>query len=49
VNAANISRYRSACKALREAGLFAEDDAGRFRVNQDEVARLRALSQKIGR
>jgi hypothetical protein len=49
VNAANISRYRSACKALREAGLFVEDDAGRFRVDQDEVARLRALAQKVGR
>jgi len=49
VNAGNISRYRSACKALREAGLFVEDDAGRFRVNQDEVARLRVLAQKVGR
>lgn len=49
VNEANISRYRSACKALREAGLFVEDDAGRFRVDQDEVARLRALAQKLGR
>ena len=49
VNEANISRYRSACKALREAGLFVEDGAGRFRVDQDEVARLRALAQKVGR
>jgi hypothetical protein len=49
VNEANISRYRSACKALREAGLCVEDGAGRFRVDQDEVARLRALAQKVGR
>jgi DNA excision repair protein ERCC-3 len=49
VNEANISRYRSACKALREAGLFVEDGAGRFRVDQGEVARLRALAQKVGR
>ena len=37
VNQANISRYRSACKALREVGLFSEDSAGRFTVDQDEV------------
>jgi hypothetical protein len=47
VNAGNISRYRSACKALREVGLFVEDSAGRFIVNQDELARLRALAQKF--
>ena len=49
VNAGNISRYRSACKALREVGLFVEDEQGRFKVNQDEIARLRALAQRLGR
>ncbi|CAG0983355.1 hypothetical protein ARNL5_02657 [Anaerolineae bacterium] len=49
VNQANISRYRSACKALREVDLFTEDQAGRFTVNQDEIARLRALAQRMGK
>ena len=49
VNQANISRYRSACNALREVGLFSEDSAGRFTVDQDEVARLRALAQQMSR
>ena len=49
VNAGNISRYRSACKALRDADLFVEDGDGRFKVNQDEIARLRALAQRLGR
>jgi hypothetical protein len=49
VNAGNISRYRSACKALREVGLFVEDEQGRFKVNQDEIARLRVLAQRLGR
>ena len=49
VNQANISRYRSACKALREVGLFSEDSAGRFTVDQDEVSRLRALAQQMSR
>jgi len=47
VNQANISRYRSACKALRDAGLFVEDADGRFKVNQDEIARLRSLAQRM--
>jgi hypothetical protein len=49
VNQANISRYRSACKALREVGLFTEDQDGRFTVNHDEIARLRALAQRMGK
>ena len=49
VNQANISRYRSACKALREVDLFTEDQAGRFTVNHDEIARLRALAQRMGK
>ncbi len=49
VNQANISRYRSACKALREVGLFSEDSAGRFAVDQEEIARLRALAQRLSR
>ena len=48
VNQANISRYRSACKALREVDLFTEDQVGRFTVNQDEIARLRAVAQRMG-
>ena len=49
VNAGNISRYRSACKALRDVDLFVEDGDGRFKVSQDEIARLRALAQRLGR
>jgi hypothetical protein len=49
VNQANISRYRSACKALREVGLFSEDSAGRFAVDQEEIARLRAQAQRLSR
>jgi len=48
VNASNSSRYRSACRALRTTGLFKEDADGRFQVNQDEIARLRALSRQLG-
>ena len=48
VNASNSSRYRSACRALRKTGLFSEDADGRFQVNQDEIARLRALSRQLG-
>ncbi len=49
VNPANISRYRSACKALHEVSLFSEDAQGRFTVNQDELARLQALAQRMGK
>ena len=49
VNPANISRYRSACKALRDAGLFVEDASGRFTVNHDEIARLQSLAQQMKR
>jgi hypothetical protein len=49
VNQANISRYRSACRALREVGLFSEDSAGRFTVDRGEIARLQALTQRLGR
>jgi hypothetical protein len=49
VNQANISRYRSACRALREVGLFSEDAAGRFTVDRDEIARLQALAQRMSR
>ncbi len=50
-DAATISRMRSACKALLSVGLFTgvagEDKVARFRVNTDEVGRLRALARAV--
>ena len=43
-DAATISRFRSACKALLAVGLFADAGEGRYTVNQAEVSRLRALA-----
>jgi hypothetical protein len=43
-DAATISRFRSACKALLAAGLFTDAGEGRYTVNQAEVSRLRALA-----
>ncbi len=43
-DAATISRFRSACKALLAAGLFTDAGNGRYTVNQAEVSRLRALA-----
>jgi|WetSurMetagenome_2_1015567.scaffolds.fasta_scaffold20787_4 hypothetical protein len=47
VNQANISRYRSACKALRDVGLFVEDKEGRFTVDHDEISRLQSLAEHM--
>lgn len=46
---ATISRFRSACKALLSVGLFTKDGHDRYSVSQDEVRRLRALSQMTRR
>ncbi len=43
-DAATISRFRSACKALLAVGLFTDAGEGRYTVNQAEVSRLRALA-----
>jgi hypothetical protein len=47
VNQANISRYRSACRALRDVGLFVEDQAGRFTVDHAEISRLQSLAEHM--
>ncbi len=48
---ATVSRMRSACKALLQVGLFTgvagEDKIARYRVNTDEVGRLRALARAV--
>lgn len=50
-DAATVSRMRSACKALLKVGLFTgvagEDGTARFRVNGDEIGRLRALAKAV--
>ncbi len=51
-DAATLSRYRSAGKALVKVGLFTEDGADhggnpRFKCNQDEIERLRALASRM--
>lgn len=51
-DAATVSRFRSACKALRSAGLFAvsgKDETGedRYTANQDKINRLRALAEAV--
>lgn len=43
-DASTRSRLNSACAALKKAGLLADAGQGRYRVNQEEVTRLRALS-----
>lgn len=43
-DAATISRFRSACKALLSVGLFTDAGEGRYTVNQGEISRLRALA-----
>lgn len=43
-DAATISRFRSACKALLSIGLFMDAGEGRYTVNQAEVNRQRALA-----
>lgn len=45
VDAATQSRMSSACKAAAEIGLMTVDADGRYRVNQDEIQRLKTLSQ----
>jgi DNA excision repair protein ERCC-3 len=39
-----LTRLTSACRAARLAGLLVLDDDGRYRVNRDEINRLKALS-----
>lgn len=41
---ATQSRMSSACKAAEKIGLMTADGAGRYQVNQEEIQRLRALS-----
>ena len=48
-DAATISRFRSACKALLAVGLFTDAGEGRYTVNQAEVSRLRALAGAMKR
>lgn len=44
-DAATHSRMSSACKAVEKAGLMVADAQGRYRVNQEEIQRLKTLSQ----
>lgn len=39
-----VSRLSSACKGVVKVGLMNVDDQGRYKVNQDEIQRLKALS-----
>jgi len=39
-----LSRLTAACRAARLVGLLALDNDGRYRVNQDEINRLKVLS-----
>lgn len=48
INAANRSRYQSACKACVKVGLMKADENGRYIVDQEEIARLKALSSLRG-
>jgi superfamily II DNA/RNA helicase len=45
VDAATQSRMRSACNAAVKIGLMMADENGRYRVNQDELNRLKTLSE----
>jgi hypothetical protein len=38
------SRMSSACKAAVKIGLMSMDDLGRFKVNAEEINRLKVLS-----
>jgi DNA excision repair protein ERCC-3 len=40
----SLSRLSSACKAAVKVGLMVSDEHGRYRVNQDEIHRLKVLS-----
>lgn len=44
-----VQRYSAACKALLFFGLFTKDTNDRYSVSQDELRRLRALSQMTRR
>lgn len=44
IDAATVSRFRSACKALLKVGVFKDAGDGRYTVNRDEVNRLQALA-----
>ena len=39
-----VSRLSAACKGALKAGLLVVDDQGRYRVNQNEITRLKVLS-----
>jgi hypothetical protein len=39
-----MSSSKTSCTALKKAGLLTDAGQGRYRVNQEEVNRLRALS-----
>ena len=45
LGSSTLSRISSACKAAVEIGLMSIDADGRYRVNQDEIGRLKMLSQ----
>lgn len=40
-----LSRWTTVCRAMRLVGLLKLDEDGRYRVNQDEIQRLKLLSQ----
>jgi hypothetical protein len=46
-DAATVSRYRSACKAMLKVNLLADAGDGRFTVNREEINRLRALAESM--
>lgn len=48
VDAATQSRISSACKAAVRIGLMVADENGRYRVNQEEISRLKKLSELRG-
>ena len=40
-----ITLRKAACKAAERVGLMTMDDAGRYKVNQEEIGRLKTLSE----
>lgn len=40
-----LSRWTTVCKATEKVGLLSLDADGRYRVNQDEIKRLKVLSE----
>ena len=45
IDDATKGRISTACNAVVKVGLMTKDESGRYRVNQDEIQRLKALSQ----